>query len=166
MKDEIQKLNTPNIIKKENENINAKEFILLEEEENENYLIKFGENNNKKIFIQAYQKDHVSNYYYQSEYTIDDFQNMSKGFKMCDNINEILEIMNEIYTSKKANIKNEKEKKRINIFLKISLWGGKEQEIKLNLNQKTSDVNDINIEICTKLNLLEKEIKILKDEKI
>ena len=116
MKDEHQKLSTPNLIEKGKENINPSEFTLFEEEEKENYLVKFGENNNKKIFFQTYQKDHVSNYYYQSEYSIDDFQNMSKGFKSCDNVNEILETMKEIFSSKKASIKNEKEKKILLLF--------------------------------------------------
>ena len=163
MKDELQKLSTPNLIEKGKENINLSEFTLFEEEEKENYLVKFGENNNKKIFFQAYQEDHVSNYYYQSEYSIDDFQNKSKGFKSCDNVNEILETMREIFSSKKASIKNEKEKKNIIIILKISLLGGKEQEIKLNLDQKSSDMNEINIELCTKLNLMEKKIKYLEN---
>ena len=163
MKDELQKISTSNLNEKGKEIINALEFTLFEEEEKENYLVKFGENNNKKIIIQAYQKEHVSNYYYQSEYTIEDFQNMSKAFKMFDNNNEILESMKEIFSSKKASIKNEKEKKNIIIILKISPLGGKEQEIKLNLDQKSSDMNEINIELCNKLNLMEKKVKDLEN---
>ena len=71
--------------------------------------------------------------------------------------------MREIFSSKKINIKNVKEKKNIIIILKISLLGGKEQEIKLNLIQKNSDMNEINIELCNKLNFLEKNMKEMKD---
>ena len=71
--------------------------------------------------------------------------------------------MREIFSSKKASIKNEKEKKNIIIILKISLLGGKEQEIKLNLTQKSLDLNEINVELFAKLNLMEKKIKYLEN---
>ena len=41
-----------------------KEYILLESEENENYLIKFGKSKNKNYLIfQALQKDNLTNFF-------------------------------------------------------------------------------------------------------
>ena len=38
------------------------------------------------------------------------------------------------------------------------MLGGKEQEIKLVLEQKNFDLNEINLKLCNKVNCLEKEI--------
>ena len=55
--------------------VNIQEYNVLEKEKNENYLIKLGKNRNKEnISIQAIQKDHISNYYYQSYYNLNNFK--------------------------------------------------------------------------------------------
>ena len=129
------------------------------------YLIKLGEKNNKEsIIIQVHQKEHIINYFYQTEKNLDDFQNLSKGFKMCETLDEIYEVILEIFDSKKFSIRKDKEKNNINLYLKIFLLGGKTQEIKLDLTKKESNINEINDELCNKVNILEKEIKEIKNE--
>ena len=56
-----------------------------------------------------------------------------------------------------------KKKKKYYYYFKNIFVGGKEQEIKLNLTQKSSDVNEINVELFAKLNLMEKKMKYLEN---
>ena len=93
-------------------------------------MIKLGEQKNKEsIIIQAHEKDQLVNYYFQIEKNFEDFQSLSKGFKMCDTLDEVYEEILEIFDSKKFYIKKDKEKDNIIVILKISLLGGKIQEI-------------------------------------
>ena len=82
---------------------------------------------------------------------------------MCDTIDEILEVIIKIFENKKAYIKEEKNS--IFIYLKITLLYGKEQELKLELNKKKSNLNDINEKLCIKINNLENETNDLKKRK-
>ena len=91
---------------------NIKEYNTLDSEEKENYMIKLGEKKNKEsIIIQAHQKDQLVNYFYQTEKNLDDFQSLSKGFKMCDTLDEIYDVILEILDSKKFYLKKDKEKR-------------------------------------------------------
>ena len=40
----------------------------------------------------------MTNFCYEADYTLEDFQILSKGFKMCESIDEIFEIIKEIFT--------------------------------------------------------------------
>lgn len=138
---------------------NIKEYNILESEEKENYIIKLGKKNKENIIIQAHQKNHLVNYFFETEKNFNDFQSLSKGFKMCDSLDEIYEAIQEIFESKKFYIKKDKENNNIFLFLKIYLLGGKIQEIQLELKKKESNTNEINVEVCNKVNALEKEIQ-------
>ena len=146
---------------------NIKEYNTLDYEEKENYLMKLGEQKNKEsLIIQAHQKDQLVNYFYQTEKNFEDFQSLSKGFKMCDTIDEIYEVILEIFDSNKFYIKTDKEKDKIILILKIYLLGGKMQEIQIELKKKESNTNVINIELCNKVNALEKQIEEMKKENL
>ena len=152
-------LNTPKTL------INASEYILSDEEGKNTYSIQFGRyKDDKSLTFQVFQKDIITNFCYQADYTLDYFQKLSKGFKMCESVDEILEIIIEIFASKKARIKTDKENKTIAIIITIFLLGGKEQEIELKVCQKISDINEINKELCNKVNILQKEIDNIKNE--
>ena len=147
--------------------LNALEYDLKDSDNSDDYNVKIAESQNKKSLIfQVFTKDHLSNYCYQVDYSLEDFQKLSKGFKMCESIDEILEIVKEIFNSKKAQIKIEKGKNKVIILLYIILLGGKEQEIQIELNQKNLDLNEINKELCNKVNILESDIKVIKKENI
>ena len=81
---------------------------------------------------------------------------------MCETIDEIFEVIIEIFEYKKAYIKNEQNK--VFIYLTISLLYGKEKEIKLELQKKNSNINIINEEVCNKIINLENEINEVKNE--
>lgn len=106
------------------------------------------------------------NYFFETEKNFNDFQSLSKGFKMCDSLDEIYEAIQEIFESKKFYIKKGQENNNIFLFLKISLLGGKIQEIQLELKKKESNTNEINVEVCNKVNALEKEIVEIKKENL
>ena len=55
---------------------------------------------------------------------------------MCDTINEIYKVIQEIFESKKVYIKKEKLSDTLYLILRISLLGGQEQEIKIELRKK------------------------------
>ena len=146
---------------------NMKEYNISDSEEKENYLIKLGEKKNKEsIIIQAHQKDQLVNYFFQTEKNLDDFQKLSKGFKMCETLDEIYEVITEIFDSKNFYVKRDKEKDNILLFLKISLLGGKIQEIQLELGKKETNSDKINKDICNKINALEKQIEEMKKENL
>ena len=146
--------------------LNALEYDLKDSDNSDDYNVKIAESNKKSLIFQVFTKDHLSNYCYQVDYSLEDFQKLSKGFKMCESIDEILEIVKEIFNSKKAQIKIEKGKNKVIILLYIILLGGKEQEIQIELNQKNLDLNEINKELCNKVNILESDIKVIKKENI
>lgn len=147
--------------------LNFNEYLISEKENTDKYSVKFGISQNKNsLLFQVFPKDQLENFCYHADYTFDDFQKLSKGFKMCESIDEILEIMKEIFNSKKAGIKIDKENKVVIILLKIILLGGKEQEIQIKLRQKNLDVNEINKELCNKVKLLENDIKEIKKENL
>ena len=83
---------------------------------------------------------------------------------MCDTINEIYKVIQEIFESKKVYIKKEKLSDTLYLILRISLLGGQEQEIKIELRKKIINIYEINIELCNKVNILEKEVKQIKNE--
>jgi hypothetical protein len=146
---------------------NIKEYNTLDSEEKENYLIKLGIQKNKEsIIIQAHQKDQIVNYFFQTEKNFEDFRSLSKGFKMCDTLDEIYEVILQIFDSKKFYIKKDKEKDNIILSLKISLLGGNIQEVQIELKKKESNTNTINIELCNKVNALEKQIEEMKKENL
>ena len=141
--------------------INIREFSLREENQNEIYLIKSGLTKNKtNLIIDAYPKDNFLNYFYHIELNFNEFQNLSKGFKMCESLEEIYEIFQELFEYKKAKIT--KEGNNLIISLYIILLGGKEQKIDLILSQNNCNTNEINNELYNRVKYLEKEIKKLK----
>ena len=80
---------------------------------------------------------------------------------MCESLEEINDILQEIFESKRAKIT--KEYNNLIILLYIILLGGKEQKIDLELSKNYSNYNsnESNNELYQKVNYLEKEIKYL-----
>ena len=143
--------------------INIKEFFFQEENQNEVYYIKLGLTNNKSnLIIKSYKKDNYQNNCFQLQLNYNEFLTISKGFKMCESLEEINEILQEIFESKKVKIT--KEYNTLIISLYIILLGGKEQKIDfiLGKNDYNCKSNESNIELYKKVNYFEKEIKYLK----
>ena len=136
-------------------------FILLEPYENKNYSISVNKTENN-IKIEAYQVESL-NTYYKVELNLNEFYQLSKGFKMYDNLDDICDELINIFISKKVSIL----KKGLNLFLilKVSLMSGKEQEINIELNSETTTDNYYTNTNNIKINQLENEIKELKNDK-
>ena len=126
-----------------NEFNEIKEYSLFESFENKTFTIKISKTKSN-IFIIA-NEVFSPNITYQIELSFNDFQRLSKGFKMCDTLEEIFEVLNNIFSSKKASII-----KKINcliIIIKIMLIEGSEQKINIELGKiinKETNVNDNN----------------------
>ena len=144
-----------------NDYSNTNQYILLEPYENKKYSIKINKTETS-ILIEANQLQN-SNKLYKIELGLNDFYQLSKGFKMFDNLEEICDALQNIFISKKVSIV--KKAYSILIILTINLIGGKEQEINIELNSDTmyKETDDINI---LKINELENEIKQIKNNKI
>ena len=108
----------------------SKKFILLEASENINYSITVNKTENN-IKLEAYQVEAL-NTHYKVELNLNEFYQLSKGFKMYDNLDDICDELINIFISKKVSIL----KKGLNLFLilKVSLMSGKKQEINIELN--------------------------------
>ena len=113
------------------------------------------------MLIEANQVQN-SNKLYKIELGLNDFYQLSKGFKMFDNLEEICNALQNIFISKKVSFV--KKAYSILIILTINLIGGKEQEINIELNSDTIDKETDDIDIL-KINELENEIKQMKNDK-
>ena len=127
--------------------------ILFEPIENKKYYLKIIKTE-KNILIEANQIED-SNIFYKIKLNLNDFYQLSKGFKMFDNLEEIYDVLQNIFISKKVSIVK-KDCCFFIIFI-IKLLDGKEQEINIKLNENIKDINTI------KINKLENEIKEIKD---
>ena len=138
------------------------QYLLLEPYENQKYSIKINKIETC-ILIEATQVLN-SNRLYKIELGLNDFYQLSKGFKMFDNLEEICDALQNIFISNKASII--KKDYSIVIILTINLIGGKEQEINIELNSKTNDEENYDIKYnILKITELENEIKEIKNDK-
>ena len=71
--------------------INMKLFNIFVE--NKTYIIKIGETFDKMNLV-IESKDSLSNFIYKIKLNYDDFQKLSKSFKICDTLDDINETLN------------------------------------------------------------------------
>ena len=138
---------------------NTNKFTLLEPNENKNYSISINKTE-QNIKIEAYQVNNL-NTHYKVELNLNEFYQLSKGFKMCDNLGEICDLLINMFLSKKVSLV--KKSQNLFVILKVSLMYGKEQEINIELNAEINNNNNYTNNI--KINQLENEIKELKNDK-
>ena len=138
------------------------QYILLEPYESQKYSIKIN-TTETGILIEANQVQN-SNIVYSIELSLNDFYQLSKGFKMFDTLEEICDALQNIFIAKKVSII--KKSYSLSIILTINLIGGKEQEINIELNSHITNIenNDIKIQNL-KIKELENEIILLKNDK-
>ena len=77
-------------------------YILLEQIENKKYSIRINKTE-AGILIEANQVEN-SNMIYAIELGLNEFYQLSKGFKMFDNLEEICDALHNIFISKKVSI--------------------------------------------------------------
>ena len=139
----------------ENEKINTVKYILLEKNENKKYSVEINKTEDS-ILIEANQIQNPE-IIYKISLNLDDFYQLSKGFKMFDNLEEIYDTLHNIFISNKASI-IKKEYNFMIIVFTIYLILGKKQEINIKLNN-CSLSKDIDNAHIIKINKLENEIK-------
>ena len=146
----------------ENDYSDTNQYIFLEPYENKKYSIRINKIDTG-ILIEANQIKN-SNLFYKIELGLNDFYILSKGFKMCDNLEDICDALQNIFLSKKVSII--KKDYSLLIIFTINLIGGKEQEVNIELNRNT--INEENYDIknkILKINELENEMKEIKNDK-
>ena len=141
-------------------NKDTNKFILLEPYENKNYSISINKTE-QNIKIETYQVEAL-NAHYKVELNLNEFYQLSKGFKIYDNLDDICDLLINIFLSKKVSLL--KKSQNLFIILKVSSMDGKEQEINIELNSETSKDNYYTNTYNIKINQLENEIKELKNE--
>ena len=140
------------------------------------YSINISKNdNNEKILISAKnesENDVLQNLnYFENSFSLDELISKSKPFKLCDTIDDAFDIFIDILKAQKAfldNKKNEEEENEVNnciLFgIKISLPGGKEQDVEFELNQKKLGKDEYIKELIHIIEKLHKENEDLKYE--
>ena len=135
-------------------NKDTDKFLLLEPNENINYSVSVNKIE-QYIIIEINQVDSL-NIYYKIKLNLNEFYQLSKSFKMYDNLDEIYNSLINIFISKKVSIL--KKDKIISKILKVSLMDGKEQEINIGLysaiNKINYDTNTVNHIIKSSYSLL------------
>ena len=65
------------------------------------------ENENKKILFTINEVNSFPNYYYTSDFSLDEIKNMNKNFRKFDTIDEAFEELNALFSNKKATLQIE-----------------------------------------------------------
>ena len=105
---------------------------------------------------------------YESKFTLEQLQKLSKYFKMCDSITEAKTLILQIIEEKKFDVVNEKEKLKLLLTLPVMIA---ENKIGLDIMKVTKNQSDVVNELCGSLQKLlidfpklEKETKELESD--
>ena len=131
------------------------------ESENKKYSVKIKLSSN--IEIEIHELDKIQGSFYINEFSLDALVKISRGFKICENISEAYDILEDIFEAKKTKIKR-KEDNSIILIIEVSLPGGKIQNAEMFLNKKEINKNILIEELVKKVNTLEDDNKKLKEE--
>ena len=134
---------------------NSNRYILLEPLENKKYAIQINKTSTS-ILIEANQINN-SNIYYKIELSLNEFYQLSKSFKMFDNLDEIFDALQNIFITKKVSIF--KKAYSLLIVFKINLIYGEEQEINIELNTNITNKDIFDNKNQIKIINLENKIK-------
>ena len=149
----MESLSPPSVVQK------VKEYKL--ESEDKIFKIKLSLSSN--IIIEIHELNKIQGSFYIKEFSLDELVKISRGFKICENINEAYEILEDIFEAKKYSIKL-KEDNSITLNINVFLPGGRTQSAELSLNKKEINKNVLIEELVKKVNTLEEENKKLKEE--
>ena len=142
--------------------IDEKEYKLNTIEDS--FQIKIAKNGSKnKIIIKISKINKLTDFYYENIFNFDELLNLDKMFRAYDELEEIFGVLISFFEEKKVKIKEVKED-TITLCLKILSMTGKEKIIEIKLYKKEMMKDCIIKELCKKVNKLEEENKILKNE--
>ena len=140
-------------------NVKSKEYIL--KEENREFKIKIIFSSD--ITIEANELDKFKSIFYSNIFSLDSLIKLSRGFKICEDINEAYDIIEEILEKQKASI-NHSNENELSLNIKVDLPGGKIQDVNLFLNKKEINKDILIEELVKKVNQLEEENRTLKKD--
>ena len=131
-----------------------KEFSFINDQKE--FIVSVGKSSiSEKLGIQLKESSFEQNFFYENFFSLDELKNISKYFRIFDNIDEVIPDIEAIFEEKQYSIKFENDK--LMIILKFNKIGKGEELISLELNK-----NSLSLEkICE--NLI-KEIKNLKNK--
>ena len=116
-----------------------------------------------KITIEVTELDKIKGIFYSNVFSLEALIKLSKGFKVCEDINEAFDIIEQIFEKQKATIKHNNENELL-LTIKVDLPGGTIQEVNLLLNKKEMNKDIIIEELISKVNKLEEDNQNLKKE--
>ena len=127
---------------------------------------------NDKIIIKANIETNLYNNskYYENSFSLEELISKSKPFKLCDTLDEALNIFLDILNAKKASLYIEDENNDSNInnnllfVIKISLPGGQEQNAEFELFPKKMNKDEYIDELIKIIRNLQKENEKLKND--
>ena len=149
----MESLSPPSVVQK------VKEYKL--ESEDKIFKIKLSLSSN--IIIEIHELNKIQGSFYIKEFSLDELVKISRGFKVCENINDAYEILEDIFEAKKYSIKL-KEDNSLILNINVFLPGGRTQSAELSLNKKEINKNVLIEELVQKVNTLEEQNKKLKQE--
>ena len=130
--------------------------------------------NKEKIIIKVKNESTNNNinhiYYYENSFSLEELITKSKPFKLCDTIDDALQIFIDILKGNKAFLNRVEQEENYNndidntllFIIKISLPGGQEQDVEFELNKKNMNkdeyINEL-VKIIEKLNIENEELK-------
>ena len=114
------------------------------------------------IFFSGFLKNKISIKKYENSFTLNQLQNFSKIFKICDNINEAKDII--LLNFKENKIKLNLEDNILNLSFNYNMLNNKNEEIRLPLKISKMKESIIIEKLIDKIFLLEEKNKQLEDE--
>ena len=136
----------------------SKEYTLNSEDK----TFKIRINLSSKITIEANELDRIKGVFYSNIFSLEALVQLSRGFRICEDINEAFDTIVQIFENKKADIKYNNENEVI-LIIKVDLPGGKVQEVNLTLYKKEMNKDLLIDELIVKVNKLEEENKNIKE---
>ena len=137
----------------------SKEYKLILD--NKTFLIKLTLSSD--ILFEINELEKIMAVFYSKSFSLEDLIQLSRGFRVCENIGDAFDILDEILEGKKAKIKNINENS-ITLIINVSLPGGRLQEVELDLNKKEMDKNTLIDNLVKKVNKLEEENAEIKNK--
>ena len=136
--------------------------IVLKLTENENeYTLKFSLQSNSLV-INVSEGDTFPQINYNSKFILSDLVKLSKYFKLFDTLEELMPEIKNLCNEKKIKLKKEKSSISLTLLLPLKVV----EEVHLTIPQAEIDSKQIISDLCTTVNELKKEIKLIRSNQI
>ena len=136
-------------------------FKLKDKENNSSYSLSFSIESNSLI-IDISEDDTVPSIHYNSKFTLSDLEKQSRYFKIFEKVEDFIPELKELFEQKKIKLRKEKSE----IILILSLPMKSLEEAILCIPQTEIDSKTIIKDLCSTVNELRKQIKLLSGNSI